>query len=288
MHTPLHRLPPVQPADLEGVISRLKPLGIYKEDELREAAERLTTVKGLLVYFDHLLEEQETGHVGDPARIRLAIRVNGSDSVDRISDFISVVKFLECDDVEFIGKRVAIVVDDVLLEWGQEDIIIPQRISAEDSSMQDLETNFDFLLVNVQRKTQLIMDIINSIIRYNSLYLYHHEYRNSLQFVKNMLKVAHLSLDFEAYELYKATYLINHDYLDVVLKKIYATKQLGEVYEYDLRIIKRAYDDLHRARGENCTIASCQYQLLLEAMPEEGNYLHYSNSMTLIAYQWNL
>ena len=213
-------------------------------DELNDKVKEITNVEDIQFMFSHLIEHklaeeveclledkavpidhgnteellaakhQEKNRYVQVASIPLKIQVSDLEALPSV--FCSLGNFL-CTD--YGAKHVALIVGDVLLEWGRESLVIPRiveqgqealpdndfevqditkhlphNIKADkkaplhDSPLKTAEEELDYLFERASEKKPIFEELAKVIARYNTRYYYNAVSRNCQGFVRDALK----------------------------------------------------------------------------------------------------
>lgn len=301
-----------------------------KQNQLAIEAKRLTSEEELYKDFSHLLEEPEEHVLKDGTKFeegdyvspeerqaakekeqwrfdklsRLTLTIclqditpDGGLEKDRVT--ITLANFMAMD---FSGKHVAILVENVLLEWNDRSIVIPRRVTTDDvfifkdtvkkdgqyfSELATVRPQLDeepklfdeeheVLCKGLQMKKEIISKIIGVIVKYNCRCYYNVMARNCQHFVKDILKAAEIkeaqfSAEGKEYldhlrerRLRVPMSFKNHEDIDAYVMKMDSRKELNKLNDTELSYLMKAYGEHHA--GEECDKEACKYYLLLEAL----------------------
>lgn len=214
----------------------------------------------------------------------------GDASVHKDRTVISIANFLS---MEYSGKHAAILVDDVLLEWNNGNVIIPRRVTKNDTFMfeghvhetiadhrpqlheepKTPEDEGDILCYTLALKMELIKKIIAVVVEYNSLYYYNMVARNCQHFVQAVLEAAKIggtkfSTENEEYlKLFRKGKMRvpqsfkNHEDIDNFILKSEEKSGLKSLNEHELNWLVKAYKTHHGER--DCAEATCQFDAVI-------------------------
>ena len=208
--------------------------------------------------------------------------------------------------MEYSGKHAAILINDILLEWGRESLIIPQTVDENDEFIfkgdvkktgryftelahSRPKTDDELVLFEdeirvlgkaVEIKTRIIKKVIDIIIEFNSQCYYNSVCRNCQHFVKKIITDAAMIdepkflQDHEEYlhalregKIRVPHSFTHHEDVDAYVMKKRSNKELEKLTKEDLGVLIRAYDTHHS--GKDCKETGCQHNDLLRLLADK-------------------
>lgn len=296
------------------------------ENELMDTANKLISEEELYSYFNHLIEglqdalaemarfdnsslthslEREKEKQAQQIRfdrltdLKLEIFVRNTEKGD-FSRFSITTPLATMFCMDYGDKHAAILVGDVILEWGRTNVIIPRRVTDDDISLfpfkgeimksgecfhqiakrrpqltDPLETydeEKENLTLACAKKNEIIMKIIEVIVKYNSTLYYNLAERNCQNFVKDVQKsigIEHATFtpeDQEYLELFMRVpkSFKSHEDIDSYIMKIETRNELSKLGLQGLQHLMKAYNQ-HHGKKHNCTYPTCQFPKLTTA-----------------------
>lgn len=189
------------------VEKKLRKLERYKSltgSELQYEVEKLSTTEGLLNELSHIVDHtiiprdgaSQTGTAFQIASIHIQIMVR--DSVASLGAQVAVTRSMaEFMSMNYNKKHVVLKLNDVVLVWGEEDLVIPLRVEEYEALIGLLpvvETvKHFFYCTSVSEDSPIFGGVAKVISKYNKAYYYSSPKRNSQKFVCDVLEALGIS-----------------------------------------------------------------------------------------------
>lgn len=194
---------PVKP-QVEKKLRKLERYKTLTGSELQHKVEEISTTDELLNEFSHMVGHtiisgdgaSQAGTTFQIANIHIKIMVR--DSIASLGTQVAVTRSM----AEFMGtnynkKHVVLKLNDVVLVWGEEDLVIPLRVDEYEALLGLLpvvETiEYFFYCTKVSEDSPIFEGVAKVISKYNKAYYYSSPRRNSQKFVCDVLEALGIS-----------------------------------------------------------------------------------------------